>query len=253
MLCWLDIIFPLGAATLTGSVIGMILDFQKKPTGMRTLAPVALASAAAVLAAKHLTLDADGSRAIQGVLTGVGFLGAGVILRRAGQEKGGGVPTAATIWLTASLGLLCGLAAWSIWIIAVVLTAFVLSVGDTFEKWLQRRRLSNLLHDLVPQAAVIGFLMNPKYPNSTIEMKGVETAARSIGKEIVASKASSESELNAGFATMAKRGVGAILVGSDTFFNERRDQIVSLEAQYRIPAYYVREFARQADWLTATV
>jgi putative ABC transport system substrate-binding protein len=114
----------------------------------------------------------------------------------------------------------------------------------------ERNRRSEL-HDLVPQAAVIGFLMNPKHPNSTIEMKGAETAARSIGKEIVASKANSESELNAGFATMAKRRVGAILVGSDTFFNERRDQIVSLAAQYRIPAiYYVCEFA-QAGGLIA--
>jgi putative tryptophan/tyrosine transport system substrate-binding protein len=102
-----------------------------------------------------------------------------------------------------------------------------------------------LLHELVPQAAVIGFLMNPNHPNSNVEMKVAQTAARSIGKEMPVFNASSESQLDAAFATMAQQQVGALLGGSDTFLTQRRDQIISLAAHYRIPAiYYVREFAQ---------
>jgi hypothetical protein len=82
MLDWLDIVLRLAAATLTGSLIGIYLELQQKPTGMRTLGLVALASAVAVLAVAK-DPDADASRVIQGVVTGVGFLGAGVILHRA--------------------------------------------------------------------------------------------------------------------------------------------------------------------------
>ena len=107
--------------------------------------PVALATAAAVLAAEDLDGDAR-SRVIQGVFTGVGFLGTGVILRPGQGQPGGGVPTAATIWLTASLGVLCGLRAWPILIIALGLTFFVLFVGDEIvEKWLRRRREKSAL------------------------------------------------------------------------------------------------------------
>ena len=106
---------------------------------MRTLGLVALASAVAVLAVAK-DPDADASRVIQGVVTGVGFLGAGVILHRAtGRQVVHGLSTAATIWITASLGVLCGLAAWSIWIISLVLTAFLLFAGGVIEKWLHGR------------------------------------------------------------------------------------------------------------------
>ena len=80
MLSWLDITFRLGAATVIGSLIGIYLELHQKPTGMRTLGLVALASAVAVLAVAK-DPDADASRVIQGVVTGVGFLGAGVIRR----------------------------------------------------------------------------------------------------------------------------------------------------------------------------
>jgi putative Mg2+ transporter-C (MgtC) family protein len=139
MLGWLDIILRLGAAILTGSLIGIYLELHQKPTGMRTLGLVALASAVAVLAVAK-DPNADASRVIQGVITGVGFLGAGVILHvgRGGQVVHG-LSTAATIWITASLGVLCGLAAWPICIIAGVLTACLLFAGAMVEKWLHGR------------------------------------------------------------------------------------------------------------------
>jgi putative ABC transport system substrate-binding protein len=108
-----------------------------------------------------------------------------------------------------------------------------------------------LLHELVPQVAVIGFLTNPNHPNSNIEIKAVQIAARTLGKEILVFNASSESELDNAFASMAQQQVGALVGGSDTFLTNRRDQISSLAAHYRIPAIsYVREYA-QAGGLMA--
>jgi putative ABC transport system substrate-binding protein len=102
-----------------------------------------------------------------------------------------------------------------------------------------------LLHDLVPHAAVTAFLMNPNNPNGNTELRAVQTAATSLGKQIVVLGASSESELDAAFARMAQQRIGTLLGASDPFLFNRRDQIVSLAARHGIPAiYYLREFAR---------
>jgi putative Mg2+ transporter-C (MgtC) family protein len=133
MIEWLDIVFRFGAAVLIGASIGLVLELQGKSTGIRTLGLVALASAVAVLAVAK-NPDADASRVIQGVITGVGFLGAGVILHlgRDGRIVHG-LSTAATIWITASLGVLCGLAAWPLLAVAFVLTAVLLIAGGVIE------------------------------------------------------------------------------------------------------------------------
>ena len=132
---WYDIVFRFGAATLIGALMGLYLELRGKPTGLRMLGLVALASAVAVLAvAQHSA--ADTSRVIQGVITGVGFLGAGVILHL-GRDVGAvhGLSTAATIWFTASLGVLCGLAAWRLLAVALVFTAILLIASRAIEKW----------------------------------------------------------------------------------------------------------------------
>jgi putative Mg2+ transporter-C (MgtC) family protein len=123
-----------------GSLLGIYLELQQKPTGLRTLGLVALASAVAVLSVAK-DPDADASRVIQGVISGVGFLGAGVILHRGvSGHVVHGLSTAATIWITASLGVLCGLAAWPILAVSVALTALLLVAGSAVEKRLQGRR-----------------------------------------------------------------------------------------------------------------
>ena len=102
-----------------------------------------------------------------------------------------------------------------------------------------------LLHDLVPQAAVIGFLMNPNNPNSDVEMKGAQAAANTLGSQVVGFSASGEGELDDVFAGMVRQRIGALLVASDPFLFSRRERVVSLAAQYRIPAiYYLPEFVR---------
>jgi putative Mg2+ transporter-C (MgtC) family protein len=137
MLGWLDIILRLGVALLIGAFLGLNRELHHKSTGIRTLGLVALGSAIAVLAVAK-DPAADASRVIQGVITGIGFLGAGVILHGPTGIQVQGLTTAATIWATATIGVLCGLAAWDILIVAVVLTALLLFVGGPLEKCVQR-------------------------------------------------------------------------------------------------------------------
>ena len=101
-----------------------------------------------------------------------------------------------------------------------------------------------LLHEVVPHASVIGFLMNPTNPNGDIELKAAQAAAGSLGKELLILAASSEVEIEAAFARTAQQRGSAILGTTDTFLFGQRDRVVSVAAHYRIPAiYYVREFA----------
>src|SRR5947208_1000494 len=111
------VLIRLAAAVGVGALIGLDRELRRKPAGLRTLALVALGSAAFVLE----TIDAtrggytdSSSRVIQGVVTGVGFLGAGTIMRGAGDESVRGLSTAASIWLAAATGIACGEANWPV-------------------------------------------------------------------------------------------------------------------------------------------
>jgi putative ABC transport system substrate-binding protein len=108
-----------------------------------------------------------------------------------------------------------------------------------------------LLHELVPQAATIAFLMNPNNPIGDIEMSAAREAATSLGPQMLVLIASSESELDTAFAAIAQQRVAALLVASDVFFVGRRDQIVSQAARLEIPAiYFIREFAQAGGLMT---
>ena len=107
-----------------------------------------------------------------------------------------------------------------------------------FVSQMEGKRLG-LLHELVPAAAVIGVLLNPtNAPTAEGQLKVVQEAARTIGQQIHIVHASSERDLAAAFVTLAQVRVGALLVGSDPFFNNRRDVIVELAARHAIPAMY---------------
>jgi putative Mg2+ transporter-C (MgtC) family protein len=141
----LDISLRLGAAMLIGAAIGLNRDLHGKPTGVRTLGLVGLGAALVVLASQDFlvvlpTTDPNPvSRAIQGVLTGIGFLGAGVIVRGGGGRKVQGLTTAALIWLTACIGIVCGLGAWFPALIAFSMVFFLLLGGTAVERWMHSR------------------------------------------------------------------------------------------------------------------
>jgi len=130
-------VLRLGAALLLGSVLGLNRELHGKAAGLRTHALVCLGAALATLVALGpLNRAADPnavSRVVQGILTGVGFLGAGVILRDP-MGHVTGLTTAATIWICAVLGIVCGLGYWWLLGTAVVITLLVLVFGRPIER-----------------------------------------------------------------------------------------------------------------------
>ena len=133
----------LGAALVLGSLLGVNRELHGKPAGLRTHALVCLGAAVAtliVLRSPNGSLAADQnamSRVVQGILTGVGFLGAGVIMRDPGGHVTG-LTTAATVWMCAVLGIVCGLGYWGILGITVILTTLVLLLGRPLERLAER-------------------------------------------------------------------------------------------------------------------
>lgn len=101
--------------------------------------------------------------------------------------------------------------------------------------------------ELLSQAmntSTVAMLVYPKNPNAASEAKELEAVARTSGRALRLLNASTESEIEAAFATLVQQRLGALLVGTDTFFYSRRDQLVALAARHGIPAiYFEREFA----------
>jgi putative ABC transport system substrate-binding protein len=105
-------------------------------------------------------------------------------------------------------------------------------------------KLLGLLRELVPGTTTIAVLTNPDFPGTERQLRDVEAAALVLGLKFMVLRASSEQEMETAFATMARQGGVALLVGVDPSFLDRRDHIVSLAARHAIPAIYpVREFA----------
>jgi putative ABC transport system substrate-binding protein len=101
-----------------------------------------------------------------------------------------------------------------------------------------------LLRELVPNATVIGLLVNPTNQASEPQIRDVQAAALALRLRLLVLNASSEGDLQVAFSSFAEQRVDGIIVGSDPFFLSRRDQLVALAAHRAIPAiHYLREFA----------
>jgi len=143
-----DIALRLLAAVAVGMSIGFDREWRGKPVGIRTLGLVALGAALVCLTTVHLRVlgnepDAT-SRVVQGVIegvmTGIGFLGAGAVLQRRGSGDVEGLTTAATVWVTAALGIACALASWRVVALGVGLTLVVLVLMNPLDRWVEKRR-----------------------------------------------------------------------------------------------------------------
>lgn len=128
-----ELTMRLGLATAIGGAIGLNRDMHGKPAGLRMLGLVALGAALATISVlgygTHTALPADAvSRVIQGVLAGVGFLGAGVIMR---DETGNvhRLNTAASVWVTAAIGVVCGLGEYILALVAAIIVLVLLTIG----------------------------------------------------------------------------------------------------------------------------
>jgi len=101
-----------------------------------------------------------------------------------------------------------------------------------------------VLRELVPSAAVIAVLLNPKNPIAELTKRDVQGAARLTGQKIQFLNASSERELDSAFASLVQQQADALLVGNDAFFNSRVGQLAALAGRHAIPTLYSRrEFA----------
>ena len=139
---FLEILLRLLMAFACGAVIGLNREFHQKPAGFRTFGLVSIGSAVVVIV-MHLEPDSGPdatSRVIQGVLTGIGFLGAGVIFRRESPNKVAGLTTAAAVWLTAGLGIAAGAGHYSVAAAGMVMGLVLLLLGGPFERLLTRSR-----------------------------------------------------------------------------------------------------------------
>jgi putative ABC transport system substrate-binding protein len=118
------------------------------------------------------------------------------------------------------------------------LTGFSVLVVELTAKRLE------LLSELVPQAGVIALLANPNNESAERMIRDVQEAAHAKGVQLHILKASTESEIDAAFTTLLQLQAGALVVGSDPFFNVRREQLVALASRHAVPAVYPwREFA----------
>jgi putative Mg2+ transporter-C (MgtC) family protein len=128
------ILVRLLTATILAGIIGYERESSGKAAGLRTHMLVANGSAIFVLAAFESGMDvADASRVIQGVAAGIGFIGAGAILKVASEREIQGLTTAASIWMTAAVGLAAGLGRLGLATIAATLTWVILAVLDRLE------------------------------------------------------------------------------------------------------------------------
>jgi putative Mg2+ transporter-C (MgtC) family protein len=135
-----EAIFRILAATLIGAVLGLNRELHDKPAGLKTHALVALGSALLTVTGINLAYDGahmDGSavtRVVQGIITGIGFLGGGVIMRQDSSHNVSGLTTAATVWIAACLGIVCGTGQWLTALVAMLATLLVLIVGGPPER-----------------------------------------------------------------------------------------------------------------------
>src|SRR5450432_1469300 len=134
----------IGLCVLIGALIGIERHLHDQAAGLRTHVLVALAAALAVMVVAPPDTLASGaldaqSRVLQGVMTGVGFIGAGVILHSPKGHKIHGLTTAAAIWITAAFGALCGAGRFQIAACGLVAVVLVLAVGGPIERSIHRR------------------------------------------------------------------------------------------------------------------
>lgn len=149
----MEMILRLGGATLAGAIVGLNRELTHKPAGLRTHALVSLGSAVMTLISVRLMFQSsvadDGAvlRTIQGIITGIGFIGGGVILRLPREQTVHGLTTAASIWIVAALGIACGLADWKIAGVATLLGVIILAAGRPLERKLLGKKDSGTASD----------------------------------------------------------------------------------------------------------
>jgi putative Mg2+ transporter-C (MgtC) family protein len=135
-----SLVTRLVTAMILGAVIGAQREAIGKPAGLRTHMLVAMGGALFVLAPLQSGMNLDGmSRVIQGIITGIGFIGGGAILKLQEQRAIEGLTTAAGIWLTAAVGIAAGLGRWGLAVTGTILAWITLSLIGRIEGWMNQK------------------------------------------------------------------------------------------------------------------
>ncbi|PVM86166.1 magnesium transporter [Caulobacter radicis] len=183
----LQYVLPVLGALMAGAVVGFEREYRSRPAGLRTHMLVSLASALLMLAAVHQlkwmgdtpleTVRIDPVRMAHGVLTGVGFLCGGVIFQQGVSVHG--LTTAASLWITAALGMLFGMALYDLAIAGTVLSVVVLSAARWLDRHMPQKNYAEIAvrfrrEALVDEAELRGLL-------ATFELEGGRINQRLIG------------------------------------------------------------------------
>jgi putative ABC transport system substrate-binding protein len=95
-----------------------------------------------------------------------------------------------------------------------------------------------LLRELVPNAAVLGVLADPAFPDTQAVIADLQAAAHTLGRQLVVVNATTDSDLEPAFATFSQQRVGAVLIGQSTLYSRRVEQLAALAARHALPAIY---------------
>jgi putative Mg2+ transporter-C (MgtC) family protein len=144
---FVHVVIRLIAASLLGAAVGFQREKAGKPAGLRTHILVALGTAVFVLACSGVGMSLDGvSRVIQGIVTGIGFIGAGSILKLNEERDIQGLTTAAGVWMTAAIGVAVGLGSLGVAILSTVFTLIILALAGIHEVRAEKKRNANLIN-----------------------------------------------------------------------------------------------------------
>lgn len=138
---FVHVLIRLVAATVLGAVVGIQRERAGKPAGLRTHMLVCVGTAAFVLACSAAGMSSEGlSRVIQGLATGIGFLGAGTILKLGEERAIQGLTTAAGVWMTAAIGVAVGLGILGIALLSTLFALIILVFALPMERLVKKDR-----------------------------------------------------------------------------------------------------------------
>ena len=141
----MHVIIRLIAATLLGAAVGLQRELAGKPAGVRTHILVTLGTAVFVLACSGVGMSSDGlSRVIQGIVTGIGFIGAGSILKLNEERDIQGLTTAAGVWMTAAIGVAVGLGSLGVALLSTLFTLIILALAGPHDLRAAKKQAANI-------------------------------------------------------------------------------------------------------------
>jgi len=136
-----SLVLRLLTAMILGALVGAQREQSGKPAGLRTHVLVAMGAALFVLAPLEAGMELDGiSRVIQGIVTGIGFIGAGAILKLHEKREIEGLTTAAGVWMTAAVGIAAGLGRLGLALVSTILTWITLSALQKIEARMNQKQ-----------------------------------------------------------------------------------------------------------------